>query len=126
MQNAQWHGKKRVANVYNHIIAWVDKNDMMMEFYLLFLFMLLFTNFIPRGDPRGKVENVSSVSPACRKKRLNGAVSRNNRIKRLAPCRFLDGHVKEPYEMYIYGVGSPTVGKTFSSVSLHIYVLSHI
>ena len=34
-----------------------------------------------------------------RKRRLNGAVSRNNRIKRLAPCRCLDGHVKEPYEM---------------------------
>ena len=44
-------------------------------------------------------KNVSSVSPACRKRRLNGAVSRNNRIKRLAPCRCLDGHVKEPYEM---------------------------
>ena len=27
------------------------------------------------------------------------AVSRNNRIKRLTPCRCLDGHVKEPYEM---------------------------
>ena len=40
-----------------------------------------------------------SVSPACRKRRLNGAVSRNNRLKRVAPCRCLDGHVKEPYEM---------------------------
>ena len=37
--------------------------------------------------------------PACRKRRLNGTVSRNNRIKRLAPCRSLDGHVQEPYEM---------------------------
>ena len=27
------------------------------------------------------MENVSSVSPAFRKRRLNGAVSRNNRIK---------------------------------------------
>ena len=26
-------------------------------------------------------ENGSSVSPACRKRRLNGVVSRNNRIK---------------------------------------------
>ena len=34
-----------------------------------------------------QVENVSSVSLACRKRRLNGVVSRNNRIKRLAPCR---------------------------------------
>ena len=31
-------------------------------------------------------------NPSVRKRRLNGAFSRNNRIKR-------DGHVKEPYEM---------------------------
>ena len=42
--------------------------------------------------------NISSVSPACRKRRLKGAVSRNNRIKRMAPCRCLDGHVKEKRE----------------------------
>ena len=34
-----------------------------------------------------------------RKRRLNGAVCRNHRIKRLVPCRCYDGHVKEPYEM---------------------------
>ena len=34
-----------------------------------------------------------------RKRRLNGAVCRNHRIKRVVPCRCLDGHVKEPYEM---------------------------
>ena len=33
------------------------------------------------------------------KRRLNGAVCRNHRIKRLVPCRWEDGHVKEPYEM---------------------------
>ena len=74
----------------------------------LFLMLRLMLSFQIRQDlkkiksyPRGKgqVENVSSVSPACRKRRLKGAVSRNNRIKRLAPCRCLDGHVKEPYEM---------------------------
>ena len=43
----------------------------------------------------------SSVSQACRKRRLIGAVCRNHRIKRLVPCRCLDGHVKEPYEMSI-------------------------
>ena len=43
--------------------------------------------------------NVSFVSPVCFKRRLNGAVSQNNRIKRVAPCWCLDGHVKEPYEM---------------------------
>ena len=45
----------------------------------------------------------------CRKKWLNGAVSRNNRIKRVVPCRCLDGHVKEPYEMSMaLGPTSPT------------------
>ena len=34
-------------------------------------------------------------------RRLNGALSRNNRINRLVPCRCLDEHVKEPYEMYM-------------------------
>ena len=34
-----------------------------------------------------------------RKRRLNGAVCRNHRIKRVVPCRCYDGHVKEPYEM---------------------------
>ena len=29
----------------------------------------------------------------------NGAVCRNHRIKRVVPCRCLDWHVKEPYEM---------------------------
>ena len=33
------------------------------------------------------------------KRRLNGTVCRNHRIKRVVPCRCLDGHVKEPYEM---------------------------
>ena len=36
--------------------------------------------------------------PACRKRRLNGAVFRNKH-KRVASCRCLDGHIKEPYEM---------------------------
>ena len=57
------------------------------------------------------IRNVSSVSPACRKRRLIGAVCRNHRIKRLVPCRTI---------RKVYGVGSPTVGPTFFSVRLHI------
>ena len=34
-----------------------------------------------------------------RKRRLFGAVCRNHLIKRVVPCRCLDEHVKEPYEM---------------------------
>ena len=59
----------------------------------------LLRTMIPREGPGGKVENVSSVSPACRKRRLIGAVCRNHRIKRSVPCRCLVGRVKEPYEM---------------------------
>ena len=50
---------------------------------------IFFHKFLPMWGPGGQIENVSSVSPACRKRRLNGAVSRNNRIKRLAPCSVL-------------------------------------
>ena len=72
----------------------------------------------PRGDPESSVESVSFVSPACRKKRLfpgqptlqlETAVHQQKHqatgsattfhIKTGAPCRYLDGHVKEPYEM---------------------------
>ena len=55
-------------------------------------------NSRPLWGPGGEVKNVSSVSPVCRKRRLNGAVSWNNRIKRLVQCQCLDGHFKEPYE----------------------------
>ena len=47
-------------------------------------------------------------------------------VKRMAPCRCVDGHVKEPLHKNVYGVESPTVGPTSSSVSLHIYVSSYI
>ena len=69
-------------------------------------------------------ENTNKLKLKTRKRRLNWAVYRNNRIKRVAPCRCLDGHVKEPYEMS--GVGSPTVGTTSPLIRLHIYVPSHI
>ena len=52
-------------------------------------------------DPGVKSRMCPPYPHACRKRRLNGAVSRNNRIKRLALCQCLDGHVKEPYEMYM-------------------------
>ena len=45
------------------------------------------------------VRGLRTETTACRKRRLHGAVSRNNRLKRMAPCQSLDGHVKEHYEM---------------------------
>ena len=57
----------------------------------------------PREGPGGGGGVKSRMCPPYpqrdRKRRLNGAVSRYNRIKRVAACRCLDGHVKEPYEM---------------------------
>ena len=44
-------------------------------------------SFNPREDPGDKSRNVSYVSPACLKRRLNGAVSRNNRINIVAAFR---------------------------------------
>ena len=39
-------------------------------------------------------------------RRLIGAVCRNHRIKRFVPCRCLDGHVKESFEMSMaFGAG---------------------
>ena len=53
----------------------------------------------PPWGPRGLSRECVLRIPECRKRRLNRAVSRNNRIKRVAQCRCLDGHVKEPYKM---------------------------
>ena len=60
-------------------------------------------------------------------------VSVNNRIKRLAPCRCLDGHVKQPYKNCLWH-RDPTVDSTSSSVDcdvkqpIHLtsYVLSYV
>ena len=41
-------------------------------------------------------ENVSYVSPACRKRRLTGAVCLNHCIKRLVPCGAWTGTSKNP------------------------------
>ena len=46
------------------------------------------------------IENTNYTIPtnidiSCRKRRLNGADSRNNRIQRVAPCRCFDGHIQE-------------------------------
>ena len=57
------------------------------------------------------------------KRRLIGAVCLNHRIKRLVPCRCLDGHVEEPYEMYM--ALEARLGPT-TSVRRHIYVPSHV
>ena len=47
-------------------------------------------------DAGVQVENTSSVSPACHKRRLNGAMCRNHRIKRVFPCRCMMGTLKNP------------------------------
>ena len=54
-------------------------------------------------------EYVLRISPWCRKRRLNGAVCRNHRMKRVVKCRCLDGHVKETYEMSLTFGARPKV-----------------
>ena len=61
---------------------------------------------------------MSSVSQVCRKRRLNGAVSRNNRKKGWP--RVGVGRARYKTLRNVYGVGSPTVGSTSSSVRMHI------
>ena len=57
-------------------------------------------HFLENNRARGFKSRMCPQYPQLdRKRRLNGAVCRNHRIKRVVPCRCLDGHVKEPYEM---------------------------
>ena len=58
---------------------------------VIFTVLLLFPPVRTPG-----VEKTSSVSPACRKRRLIGAVCRNHRIKRVVPCRCWTGTLKNP------------------------------
>ena len=53
----------------------------------------------PVRTPGVEVENTSSVSPACRERRLNGPVCRIHRIQKDGPVSVLDGNVKEPCKM---------------------------
>ena len=46
--------------------------------------------------PREDTGNTSFVSPACRKRRLNGPVCRNHRKERVVPCRCRTGTFKNP------------------------------
>ena len=73
--------------------------DQMMECVLFLSFLFVFFKFNLDYNLNYPSENVSSVSQVCRKRRLIWAVCWNHRIKRLVPCRCLDGHVKEPYKM---------------------------
>ena len=62
----------------------------------------------------------------CRKRGLIGAVCLNHRIKRLVPCRCLDGHIKEPYEMSMALEARPLVQllllqSACTSMRRHIY-----
>ena len=66
----------------------------------LFLISTYFLMIRPPWGPGGLSRECAPPYPQRdRKRRLNGAVCRNHRIKRVVPCRCKDGHVKEPYEM---------------------------
>ena len=54
---------------------------------------------IPRGDPGFKSRMCPSYLHACRKKATKMGRFLGITVKRGIPCRCLDGHVKQPYEM---------------------------
>ena len=66
----------------------------------------------------------SSVSPACRKRRLNRAVP-GITVQRMVQCRCLDRHVKEPYGMSMGLEARPWVQillqSACTSMCYHIY-----
>ena len=61
--------------------------------------------------------NTSSVSPACRKGRLNGAVCRNHRINRVVPCLCWTGTLKNPARC-LSNVSTLTTDVTNTSLDL--------
>ena len=80
-------------------------------------------------------QNVSSVFPACRKRRLIGAVCRNHRIKRLVPCRCRTGTLKnptkclwrwEPDRRYNFFLGPPAVPAHLCAVAYMTEIISLI
>ena len=73
---------------------------------------------------RGKVENESSAFQVCRKRGLNGAVSRINRIKRWPRVGARAGTFTEPRN--VYGVWSLTVGQSFVSPPAHLCVVTYM
>ena len=62
--------------------------------------------------------------PSVSKRRLNGAVCQNHRIKRVVLCRYRKGTLRTLRN--VYGIGSPTVGTTSSSVRLHICAVTYM
>ena len=54
-----------------------------------------------------------------------GAVCRNHRIKRLVPCRCLDGHVKEPYEMSM-ALGADHRSNFFFNSPAHLCAVTYM
>ena len=79
----------------------------------------------PWGRRGLKVGNTSSVSQACRKRRLNGAVCRNHRIKRVVPCRCRTGTLKNPTKC-LWRWEPDRRYKFFFSPPAHRSVASHI
>ena len=66
---------------------------------------------------------MSSVSPACRKRRLNRAVSRNNRK---GDPVLVFWRARKRTLRNVYGVGGPTVGFFFFSPPAHLCAVTYI
>ena len=78
----------------------------------------------PREGPGVKSRMCPPYPQRDRKRRINWAVCRKHRIKRVVPCRFLDGHVKEPYEMSM--AWEPDRRSNFFSPPAHLCAVTYM
>ena len=100
-----------------------------LSIHFLFIIIIyrpyLHVNNFPREGPGVKSRMCPPYPQRDRKRRLNRAACRNHRIKRVVPCRCLDGHVKEPYEMSMSLGARPLVQlllqSACTSMCRHIY-----
>ena len=91
---------------------------------MLFPNLLRLYFVIPREGPGVKSRMCPPYPQRDRKRRLIGAVCRNHCIKRVVPCRCLDGHVKEPYEMTM--AWEPDRSSNFFSPPAHLCVVTYM
>ena len=90
----------KILHVYCHFTAWFFADGQIRRRVTNMLLRIWLYIITPVRTPGGgggcSVENTPSVSPACRKRRLNGAVYRNHRINRVVPCQCRTGTLQNP------------------------------
>ena len=129
LDNGQIYCAKGVAFYHTHEHTEEGKHWLKYKYPYYKLKVLIFYCFTPVAihqppwGPGGfSQECVLRIPSRCRKRRLNEAVSRSNRIKRVAACRCLDGHVKEPATKCLWRWEPDRSSNLFFSPPVHILV----